>query len=471
MLKIKRTEDGSVERYKARLVAQGFSQRPGWDFFESFAPTIRLSVVRALFALVAAEDLECESVDISPFLNGDLDETIYMRPPPGYESYSAEGKQLYWLLLKAIYGLKQGGRQWYLKLSEVMKQIGFKKVRSEPCMYVWERNGDRIVVPSYVDDLHIAAHALENVAHIKKELSSHFKLRDLGPTRFFLGIHITRDRSNRTLSLSQRQYCEDMLKEFNMSDCRPVGTPMAAGLRLTVDMAPQTPDDIAQMKGLPYGRAVGKLNYLALATRPDISFSVSTLARFSSNPGPAHWQAVKHLLRYIKGTMDYKLTYGASPHPTQFVTYSDADYAGDLDGAKSTSGWVVLMGGGAVSWSSKLQTRVALSTTESEYIAAESASREMAFLRFVLEDLGYSVPLPRALSMDNQSAIAAAKNPEHQGRMKHMNPIFHALRDSVEHGEVQPVFVPTTEQAADILTKPLDKTRVQAGIQMLGLGE
>jgi hypothetical protein len=192
VLKIKRTEDGSVERFKARLVAQGYSQRPGWDFMENFAPTIRLSVVRAIFALVAAEDMECDSLDITTaFLNADLDETIYMRPPPGYEQYSASGKKLYCLLHKAIYGLKQGSRQWYLKLSEVMKAIGFTKVRSEPCVYVFDRDGDKVIVPSYVDDLHIAAKSKEAVEQVKQELGRYFKLCDLGPTKWFLGIHIT----------------------------------------------------------------------------------------------------------------------------------------------------------------------------------------------------------------------------------------------------------------------------------------
>jgi hypothetical protein len=377
---------------------------------------------------------------------------------------------LYCLLNKALYGLKQGGRQWYLKLSEVMKLIGFTKVRSEPCVYVYERNGDRVLVPSYVDDLHIISKSSEAIAKIKSELSSHFKLRDLGPTKWFLGIHITRDRSNHTLSLSQRQYCEDMLKEFGMWDVNPVSTPMVPGSHLIAAADQQPQEDLDFMKDKAYMRAVGKLNYLALGTRPDISYATSTLARFNSNPGPAHWRAVKHLFRYIKGTIDYKLTYGSTPHPTAFLTFSDADYAGDQDGAKSTSAYTVLMAGAAVSWSSKLQTRVARSTTESEYIAGEAASREINFFRYLFEDMGYKVELPRPLGMDNQSAIQAAKNPEHQGRMKHMNPIYHGFRESVGLGEVSPFFTPTLAMPADILTKALEKHKVLACNKLLGLG-
>lgn len=470
VLKIKRTEDGSVERFKARLVAQGFSQRPGWDYLESFAPTIRLSVVRTIFALVAMEDLECESVDITTaFLNGDLEEKIYMKLPDGFEEYTPSGKRLYALLCKAIYGLKQGARQWYLKLSEVMRQIGFSKVRSEPCVYIFKRGDDRIIVPCYVDDLHIACKSIDNANHIKKELGKHFQLRDLGPTKWFLGIHITRNRAAHTLSLSSRQYCLDMLEELGMATSGKTNTPMAPGLVLTADMCPQTDEEREFMKTVPYQRAVGKLNYLALTTRPDISFAVSRLARFSSNPGPEHWKAVKHLLRYINTTIDYKLTYGGSPLSTDFVTYSDADFARDPIGGKSTSGWVLLMAGAAISWSSKLQTRVAQSTTEAEYVAAESASREMAFLRHVLEDLHYPVTLPCPLAMDNQSAIAAAKNPEHQGRMKHIDPIYHGLRESVEHKEVLPHYVSTDDMIADILTKSLPLPKVKVCVAHLGL--
>ena len=352
VLKIKRTEDGSVERFKARLVAQGFSQRPGWDFFENFAPTIRLSVVRAIFALVAADDMECDSLDITTaYLHANLEEEVYMKPPPGFEQLNPAGKKLYCLL-----------RKWYLKLSDVMKQLGFIKVRSEPCVYVFDRQGDKVIVPTYVDDLHITARTTDAIQRVKEELGKHFKLRDLGPTKWFLGIHIIRDRSKHTLSLSQHQYCVDMLEEFGMADCRPVSTPMVPGTHLNASMSPQTPADVEEMKDKPYMRAVGKLNWLALATRPDISYTVSQLARFNSNPGPQHWQAVKRIFRYIQGTIDYKLTYGPSPHPTNFLTYSDADYAGDTDSSKSTSGYALLMGGAAVAWSSKLQTRIARST-------------------------------------------------------------------------------------------------------------
>jgi hypothetical protein len=398
---IKRTADGSIERYKARLVAQGFSQRPGWDYVESFAPTIRLSVVCALFALAAADDLECDSIDITTaFLNGYLEEEIYMKPPEGYEQYSTDGRLLYCLLLKALYGLKQGGRQWYLKLSEVMKEIGFRKVRSEPCVYIWEDStGGKVVVPTYVDDCYIIGKSKNGIQHIKAQLRKRFKLRDLGPSSWFLGVDIKRNRSTHTITLSQRQYIVDMLRDFGVEDCAPVKTPMVPGLRLEKPASPFSAEEVEFMKDKPYLRAIGKLTWLANGTRPDIAYAAGVLACLRASTTargrPSEWTAVKHLLRCIKGTMDYKLQYGPHPHPTAFASFSDADFAGDADSATSTTGFVLLMGGGAVSWSSQLQSCVAHSTTEAEFIAGESCTRDMAFFLYISEDLGTRSHHPR----------------------------------------------------------------------------
>jgi len=183
----------------------------------------------------------------------------------------------------------------------------------------------------------------------------------------------------------------------------------------------------------------------------------------------AHWTAVKHLLRYIKGTLDYRLHYGSCPHPAAFASFSDANFAGDIDSAKSTTGFVILMGGGAVSRSSKLQSRVARSTTQAEFIAGESCTRDMAFFQNTLEDLGYKITLPQPLGMDTQSAIRVAKNPEHQGRMRHLNPIYYGFREEVEAGEISPHFVPTVDMPADILTKALTREQVKKAVNMLGL--
>ena len=235
-----------------------------------------------------------------------------------------------------------------------------------------------------------------------------------------------------------------------MSDCKPVSTPMSPGSKLSSSMAPSTPEDITFMKSVPYLSAVGSLMYLAITTRPDISYAVGVLARFNSNPGPIHWKAVKHVFRYLKGTLDLKLTYGPTPEDPHgpFVTYSDTDHGGNSDNGKSTGGYLVKFGTGAVSWSSKLQTMVTLSTTEAEYIAAVEAAKEIIWMRQFMGELAYSPSSSSTLLMDNQSAISVSKNPEHHGRMKHLDLRWYWLGDVVGLEIVKPVFVPTENMEA-----------------------
>ena len=224
------------------------------------------------------------------------------------------------------------------------------------------------------------------------------------------------------------------------------------------------------MQDKPYASIVGALMYLAVATRPDIAYAVGALARFNSNPGPAHWTALKHLCRYVQGTKDFKLCY--QPDPAQqemFTAYADADFGGDVDSRRSTSGMVVKMGTGAVSWSSRLQPIVTLSTTEAEYVSATSAGQEILWLRNLFAELGYAVEGASSLHMDNQSALAVTRNPEHHGRMKHLDLRFYWLRDAVKNGLIDVKYISTKSMPADILTKALSKASVQEMREMMGL--
>jgi hypothetical protein len=286
---------------------------------------------------------------------------------------------------------------------------------------VFIRDDVQIILPVFVDDITLACKSSSVLDSTVKELATHFKLHDLGPTTYLLGIKIERDRPNRHIYLSQRQYIIDMLERYGLSNSNPVSTPMDPGTKLSVSMAPQNNDDVAFMKSVPYINAVGSLMYLAITSHPDIAYSVGVLARFNSNPGPLHWKAAKHLLRYCKGTMDMKLVYGPNDSSEPFTSYSDADHGGNPDNGRSTGGYVIKVGSGAVSWSSKLQSLVALSTTKAEYIAAVDAGKEIVWMRQFLGELGYPQHGPSILQMDNQSAISVSKNPEHHGRMKHLD--------------------------------------------------
>jgi len=254
-----------------------------------------------------------------------------------------------------------------------------------------------------------------------------------------------------------------------MTDCHPVSTPIDPGVRLDDSMSVSTPEDIAYMDQVPYLNAVGALMYLAVTTRPDIAFTVGTLARFSSKPGVGHWKAVKHLFRYLKGTLDLKLVYKPDSSGEFFTSFSDADHGGCKSTGRSTSAYLIKVGTGAVSWRSKLQSIVALSTTESEYIAAVEAGKEILWMRNILEEFGYKLTSPSILRIDNQSAINVAKNPEHHGRMKHLDLRFYWLRDCVESGQISPQYTPTAEMAADILTKALPRPKVESCRSMMGL--
>jgi hypothetical protein len=324
-------------------------------------------------------------------------------------------------------------------------------------------------MPIHVDDLTLASSSQSAIDHVIKELAQHFKLRDLGPTSFLLGIEIVRDRPAHSISLSQHQYILDMLERYGLSDANPVSTPMDPGLRLDATMGAVSPEDISTMRSIPYLSAVGALLYLATMTRPDIANAVSILARFCSNPGIAHWKAVKHLFKYLKGTMDLKLVYRPDNSSELFTSYTDADHGGCKDNGRSTGGYLIKMGTGAISWRSKLQPIVALSTTEAEYIAAVEAGKEMIWMRNILGEFGYKFTSPSTLNCDNQSAISVAKNPEHHGRMKHLDLRFHWLRETVENGLIVLKFIPTGEMPADLLTKPVHRVKVEICRKMMGL--
>jgi hypothetical protein len=417
VFKVKRNADGSVERYKARVVAKGFSQRPGVDFDETFTPTTKWAALRIIFALNALEDWELESIDISnAYLNGKLkDVEVYMRQPEGFAE-----KDDAWVarLLKGLYGLKQGGWEWFKQLEQVLSQLGFTRICADSSIFIWAKDGVQVICPVLVDNITFASKSKAKIAELKTAIAKHFKLRNLGPTTFQLGVEIICNCKARTLHLTQHRYCLDLLERHGFTDCGPVSTPLDPSVRLSTAQAPQTPEESAFMRTVPYVSAVGALMYLAIATRPDIAFAVGVLCQFMANPGPEHWKAVKHLFHYLRGTCNFRLTYKPDPSaPYPFHAYSDADHGANVDNGRSTSAYVVKIGSGAVSWMSCLQSIVALSTTEAEFVAAASAGQEVIWMRQLLGELGFDVSKPSLLLLDNQSAIQVARNPEHHGRM------------------------------------------------------
>lgn len=471
---IKRKSDGLIDRYKARLVAQGYGQRPGIDFDEVFAPTARMAAIRGILAQAALAGDHIESIDISnAYLNGELEKEyeVYMRQPEGFIQSGPNGEHWVCRLVKGLYGLKQSGRLWYHKLAQTLEELGFTQVKSAPSIYVWKSDETRVILPIFVDDVTIASPSKTEIDRIKRLLGERFKIKDLGPISYLLGIKVDYNRKSRCLKLSQSQYIIDMLSRFNLSDCKGVSTPMDPGSQLSRKDSPSTPEEISEMKKVPYMNAVGALMYLAIASRPDIAFAVGKLARFNSNPGRVHWKAVQHLFRYLQRTIDLKLTYqpdASSLSSEIMVAYSDSDFAGCTDTRRSTSGTLVKMGTGAISWSSKKQTTVAASSTEAEYAAAVATGKEVLWLRSLLQELHFPISDPSLFFIDNQSAIASIKNPEHHGRMKHVDIHHHWIREKVKNKDFIVQYLPTEEMTADILTKALPRLLVER--HRIGLG-
>jgi hypothetical protein len=338
------------------------------------------------------------------------------RVEPRHQPKGFNNRNSTWVarLLKGLYGLKQGGCKWFKRLEEVLLQLGFSRIRANGSIFIWANNNVRVICPVFVNNITFASKSKAKIAELKAAIAEHFKVRNLGPTMFQLGVEITRERLQRTLHLLQRRYTQDLLERYGFVDSSPVLTPMDPSAPLTSAHAPLTPEDEAFMRTVPYVSAVGALMYLAIATRPDIAFALGVLCRFMANPGPEHWKAVKHLFRYLRGTINYRLTYAPDiSAPKPFYAYSNADHGGNRNNRRSTSAYVVKIGSGAVSWMLRLQLIVALSTTEAEFIAAASVGQEVVWMRQLLGELGFAIAGPSLLLLDNQSAIQVGNNPEH----------------------------------------------------------
>ena len=372
-------------------------------------------------------------------------------------------------LLKGLYGIKQGPRIWALKLHSVLTDIGFERTDCDHSVYVYRRGDVRIMLPIHVDDLLLASNSADALRSVKSDLAAHFKLHDLGPATSILGMKIVRDRPARSISLSQPGYTESILSDFSMADCNPALTPMEEGCKLSVSMSPQSLEEKLDMKDVPYRELVGKLLYLAIATRPDISYAIGVLCRFVENPGRPHWDAAKRVLRYLRGTTDMALVYSRPLSPDLFTTFCNADLGGNPDNSRSTSGFAVCMGSGAIQWGSRLQPHVSLSSTESEYTTVSKVGCEVLWMRYLLEEFGYDVSRPSPIFVDNASALQVAKHPEHQSTMKHVHRAYHWIRGHVEDGTLSVFHVPGDENPADIFTKPLGRVKFAKFREMLGL--
>lgn len=461
VFKTKLNENGDVEKFKARLVAKGYAQRHGVDYTEVFAPVARFDTIRMILAMAAQSSWEVFQLDVkSAFLHGELKEEVFVQQPEGFTKKGEEEKV--YRLRKALYGLKQAPRAWYSRIEAYFTREGFEKCPSEHTLFTKSKEGKILLVSLYVDDLIFTGNDKSMFDEFKKSMMLEFDMSDLGKMKHFLGVEVKQCADG--IFICQKRYAREVLARFDMESANAVKNPIVPGTRLSKNEGGVRVDETL------FKQVVGSLMYLTV-TRPDLMYSVSLISRFMSSPTMSHWLTAKRILRYLKGTTDFGILYKKGESRLSLMAFTDSDYAGDLDDRRSTSGFVFMMGSGAVSWSSKKQTVVALSTTEAEYIAAALCACQCVWLRRVTEKLGIEEKSGTVIMCDNSSTIQLSKNPVFHGKSKHIDVKFHFLRDLVNEGIVELSYCNSQNQIADIMTKPIKLEQYEKLRGMLGVTE
>jgi hypothetical protein len=360
--------------------------------------------IRCILALAAIEDMEIHQMAVkTAFLNGDLEEEIYMEQPEGF---THEGEHLVCKLHKSLYGLKQSPKAWNQKLDAFLKGIKFTRSDADFSVYVAQVEDVKFFFVVYVDDLILVCNNKDKLLQVKEELSRKFEMKDLDDLHFFLGMEVERDRAQRLLYINQIGYLKEILKCFRMEDCKAIGVPLDPKTKLKKNV---NKDD--EMVKVPYQQAMGSLMYAMLCTRPNLAYPISVVSQHMANPSLEHWIAVKRIFRYLQGTLQFKLRFGGLS-PQDVVGYCDADWAADLEDRRSTTGFVFMMGGGATSWSSKREPTIDLSTTEAEYMASTQATKEAIWRTKFMKELGYMKEKKvMVIRCNNQGVISLTKNP------------------------------------------------------------
>ena len=447
VFKIKIGPDGEVLRYKARLVAKGFEQRYGWDYHHCFSPVVRMDSVRLLLSIAAQLKLLLFQFDFkTAFLNGTLgDVDIFMQQPEGFKV----GSGVCCKLLKTLYGLKQAWREWNNCLNDSLSAFGFFRCESDRCIYVMQKDDTFALLAIWVDDVLLACTHPDFKSSLLVHLRKDFEVSDLGTPEWFLGCRI--DYECGMITMSQALYIEKVLQRFNMSTCKPAATPADSSSKLhAIDKSEKACD-------VPYREAVGALLYIALCTRPDIAYAVASVARHCARPGQRHWVAVKRIMRYLSGTRSLGIKYQHHGAETVLHGYTDADYAGEIDSRRSTTGYVFFLAGGPITWKCQLQKTVALSTSEAEYLSLSSSTQEVLWLRQLMNELTLCQENPTVVFEDNDSCIKLSDNPYGHQRTKHIDVRHHFIRRAKTDGHLHVAPIATDEQTADVLTKALPR--------------
>lgn len=386
--------DRSVVGYKARLVTKGFSQILGVDYFATYVSVVKYKSLCINLAAGTVKDFEMWQIDYtSAYLNAPMQVPILMEKPEGYElqpsnvykvdvyggrrvqgsSSSDEAgarddeKSLVSLLDKALYRTMDGANNWWCTLDKDMKKFGYKRSEADQSVRSRQRNSKMTITSTYTDDTSGMSSSKEEAKKARQELGTNFEIKDLGDLKFVLSIRITRDRTQKLITLDQEEYIKRTLEKYGMTDCTLKYTPLPPGIVLSQSQALSTAEDQAYMADKPYSEVLGSLMYAQIGTCPNIAYAITSLSRFMANPGKPHWVALQHVLRYLKATAHYKIQYGGLDYE-DFIPrgYYDSDFAADVDNQRLISGGVYIQAGGPTCWKAKFQDTVLMSTTEAE---------------------------------------------------------------------------------------------------------
>ncbi|GJX51141.1 ribonuclease H-like domain-containing protein [Tanacetum coccineum] len=435
--------DGTLSRYKARLVANGSNQQHGVDFDETFSPVVKPATIRTVLSLAVSRQWPIHQLDVkNAFLNGDLSETVYMHQPPGFVDSRYPNHVC--LLQRSLYGLKQAPRAWFQRFAGYATRAGFSPSRCDSSLFIYTQGSQVAYLLIYVDDIILTASSPVLLQQIVDSLHKEFDMTDLGALNYFLGISVVRHPTG--LFLSQKKYARQLLERAHMVNCNPSRTPIDTDSKLG-------PDGVPVQDPTLYRSLAGGLQYLTF-TRPDLSYAVQQVCLYMHDPREPHFAALKRIMRYVQGTLELGLQLYASA-TTSLVGYTDADWAGCPSTRRSTSGYCVFLGDNLLSWSAKRQHTISRSSAEAEYRGVANVVAETAWIRNLLRELHSPLLTATLVYCDNVSAVYMSANPVQHQRTKHIEIDIHFVRDMVKAGHVRVLHVPSRFQYADIFTKGL----------------
>ena len=450
VFKIKRDSTGKIEKYKARLVAQGFKQVYGVDYLETFAPVMKYKTLRLMLAL-ARTNTQLIHIDFTTaYLNAFIKEDIYMNIPEGMQQKSGMCVKL----KKALYGTKQAGREWHLDIRDFLIQLGLTQLVKDTCIFIKKTKTNKtLIIGLFVDDLAVSFHIDDKSEWcvMLNLLKSKYKLSELGDMQHLLGMRITRINNNKQIIIDQQSYTQDKVNEFIGDEHKTSNTPEDQVKLNKKDGELLTQTGIQRYQGI-----TGSLIYAAISTRPDIAHAVNMISRYMSQPTQTHMNAATKILRYLSQSTDMGLLYDCNDSESVSVTaYCDSDWGGCADDSKSTTGFCTFVNDNLIAWNTHKQQTVALSSAEAELMAIVDVVKEVEWCEMILTEMNFKVNEPTIIFVDNQSAIKMVENDVEHDRSKHIRIKFHYIRQQIQEKRIKITWTPTTQQLADIFTKAL----------------